>query len=99
MPRILSIAAELSAPPSSPTVFRDVTLYGRIKEYEIIALAEKDLIPFYDNWFQNFGLWDYVYDLVPIDQLREDEVSVAITGGSKAYLSAHNYQEVLKYIV
>lgn len=94
--RLLAIAAELSAPPSSPLVFRDLTLVAAIfKHYQVLALAEKDTLDYYNRWFKTYGLWDFIDDLLPMGQLREDEIAVEIEGGPDARLTAHNLCQVL----
>lgn len=96
MSKLLSIAAELSAPPSSPAVFRDVTLWASIfRHYEIVSTAPEDMIDYYASWFHRYGLWDYVLDLVPPTQLRDDEVLIEIEGGPGTRLTAHNLADVI----
>lgn len=95
---ILSISAELSAPPSSPSCFRDLSLQGSIRGYSVIALSPKDLIDYYNIWFKNYGLWDYLDDLVEETVIREEQVKILITGGAGSRLTAHNLHETLKHI-
>lgn len=62
---ILGISADLSAPPSSPTAFRELTLFARCyKHYEVVAYADRDFWDPYANWFKRYGLFDYVSDIV-----------------------------------
>lgn len=96
MARLLSIAADLSAPPSSPTSFREVTLYSSSLGYQNVALAPADMIDPYAVWFRRYGLFDYLDDLLP-DTIVLD-ASVSIEGGCAARLTAFNLQEVLLHI-
>jgi hypothetical protein len=94
--RLLTIAAELSAPPSSPLVFRDLTLVASIfHHYQILALAEADTLDYYNLWFKTYGLWDFIEDILPPTQVRADEVAVEIEGGPDSRLTAHNLDAVL----
>lgn len=97
VPRLLlSIAAELSEPPSSPSVFRDVTLYASvIRHYEVVATAPRAMIDDYARWFRRYGLFDFVSELLPPAQIRADEVAVEIEGGVDARLTAHSLGAVL----
>ena len=94
--KILAIAAELSAPPSSPLVFRDLTLVASIfHHYEILAIAEADSIDYYNIWFKDKGLWDFIEDLLPPIQLKNSEITIEIEGGPGAKLTAHNLNDVI----
>lgn len=91
---ILGIAADLSAPPSSPSVFRDVSLYGSVfRHYEVVAYAEREMIDHYVVWFRRYGLFDYVSEIVTRAELGN--VAVEIEGGLGAQLSAHNLSQVI----
>jgi hypothetical protein len=94
---LLGIAAELSAPPSSPTSFREVTLYGRMyRGYEVVAICLPGEEDFYAPWFKRYGLWDYVADLLPRDQV--DELAAEIEGGPGTRLTAFNVNHVLSLL-
>ena len=96
MSKLLSISAELSEPPSSPAVFRDVTLWASIfRGYEVVATSQEDMIDYYASWFHRYGLWDYVSDLLPPTQLRDDEVVMQIEGGPGAKLTAENLSDII----
>lgn len=99
--RLLSIAADLSAPPSSPSCFRDVTLQGAVRGYEVVAVVEEGTPcarDSYLNWFRQYGLLDYVADLLLPYEIQSQHVTVQITGGRGARLTAANLHEVLSYL-
>lgn len=76
---LLAIDARLSAPPSRPLVFRDVTLYGKVFcHYDVVATCSRDEQDFYVTWFRRYGLFDFVDALV---ELREINPDVEITDG------------------
>jgi len=94
---LLAIAAELSAPPSSPSVFRDVGLYATVfRRYEVIAVSPPDMIDFYDKWFRRYGAWDYISDLVPPEWALDADVE--LEGGAGSMLTAHNLNVVLSLL-
>lgn len=97
MSRLLSIAADLSAPPSSPTAFREVTLIASLRGYEVIAVCPEAEWSSYRCWLRGrLGLWDYLSDLLP--DTIDIHPSVALLGGSAARLTAHNVHAVLAHI-
>ncbi len=95
MTRLLAIDADLSAPPSSATILRDVTLWAAIRQYETVAVAPADMLGFYSNWFINHGLWDYVDDIITPQDLAREKVLVYIQGGPEARLTHFNLSAVL----
>ncbi len=95
MTRLLAIDADLSAPPSSVSVWRDVTLWSAIRQYEIVAVAPEEMCGFYSNWFVNHGLWDYVDDIITPQDLAREKVLVYIQGGPEARLTHFNLSAVL----
>ena len=62
---LLIIDAELSAPPSSVSCFRDVTLYGNcfLKSDVLMECrqSEKDI---YWKWLKSRGAFDFIEDIV-----------------------------------
>jgi hypothetical protein len=91
---LLGIAADLSAPPSSPITFREVCCYAKTaRSYDIIAISPKDMISDYARWFKIYGLFDYVDDILPPGEIRS--FNVEITGGDSARLTVHNLHAVL----
>lgn len=70
---LLAIDARLSAPPSRPTVFRDVTLYSKVfLHYDVVATCNLDEQDFYAAWFRRYGLFDFVDDLLQLSQIHPD---------------------------
>lgn len=94
---LLGIAAELSAPPSSPSVFRDVSLHAKIRrDYDVVAFSPLDMIDAYNRWFRRHGLWDYIDEILPREQIRH--LHVEIEGGPGAKLTCFNLPDVLRYL-
>jgi len=92
---LLGISAELSTPPSSPSVFRDVCLFAKVfRNYDVVAFSEKEMIDLYVRWFRKYGLFDYVDDIVTRIEIKR--VDVEIEGGGK--LTAHCLHDVLAHI-
>lgn len=96
--RLLTIDADLSAPPSTAACFRDVTLVANLRGYEVVAVAPADMLSSYSNWFWRHGLHDYVADLVAVGQIASREVSIEIIGGRTARLTAENLHLVISHI-
>ena len=62
---LLIIDAELSAPPSEVTLFRDITLFSAcFLKKEIIIECQKNERDYYYKWLKNRGAWDFVNDMV-----------------------------------
>ena len=96
--RLLTIDADLSAPPSTAACFRDVTLIATIRGYSVVAVAPSDMLDAYNTWFWRHGLHDNIMDLVAVGQIASREVSIEIVGGKKARLTAENLHLVLSHI-
>lgn len=95
---LLGIAAELSAPPSSPTSYREITMFAKmVRGYDVVALSPAEMASAYDKWFRIFGLWDYVDDIIPREQVGEDLV-VEIECVPHGRLTAHNIVQVMAAI-
>lgn len=91
---LLGIAAELSAPPSSPTSFREVAMHGRLaRGYDVVALCPEWQRDSYYHWFRTYGIFDYVAEILPREQLGI--LAVEIEGGPGTRLTAHNLREVI----
>ncbi len=91
---VLGIAAELSAPPSSPSVFRDLSLWLKThRRYDVIALSPAEMIDAYAKWMRLYGLFDYVDDLMPPE--CAGYIAVEIQGGPDARLTIHNFHQVI----
>lgn len=98
MSRLLAIDADLSTPPSSPLVYRDITLYAAIRAYETVAIAPADLRAAYARWFQRYGIWDYLADILTPAEVARERVTVAIESGPNARLNASNLHAILAHI-
>lgn len=91
---LLGIDADLSAPPSSPTSFREVTLVAKaFRGYDVIAISPKDWVDMYYRWFKQYGLLDYIDEIVLPSQTGY--LHVHIEGGPDARLTAHNIGKVI----
>jgi hypothetical protein len=91
---ILGIAADLSAPPSAPMSFREVTMVAKAyKHHDVLAYAERDMLPHYAKWFKRYGLFDYVDELISRDEITEFHIE--IEGGRYGKLTAHNVHLVI----
>lgn len=94
---VLGIAAELSAPPSSPTSFREVCLWSKVyRGYDVVAISPTDMIDPYSRWFRIYGLFDYVDDLLVPSQAGE--LTIHIEGGPGSMLTCFNVRDVLSLI-
>lgn len=91
---LLGIAAELSAPPSSPSCFRDCTMWAKVfRRYDVLAICPADQTDLYVKWMRQYGALDFIDDVLPREQLAA--LSVEIEGGPGAKLTAHNIHDVL----
>jgi len=62
---MLIIDAELTAPPSEVTLFRDITLFSHVfLEKTTVIECRKDERDFYYKWLKNRCAWDYVEDFI-----------------------------------
>lgn len=62
---MLIIEADLSAPPSEVSLFRDITLFSSVfLQEEVVIECEKSERDFYYKWLKGKGSWDYVEDFV-----------------------------------
>ncbi len=98
MTRLLSMDADLSAPPSSVSCYRDVTLWAAIQEYETIAVSPEDMIDLYADWFEKHGVWDYIAAIITPEEAAREAITVQITGGPNARLTAVNLPMVIRLI-
>ncbi|MAG59324.1 hypothetical protein CMO96_00855 [Candidatus Woesebacteria bacterium] len=63
------IDAILSEPPSQVTCFRDVTLYARVFiKKSVLVECEKMSKDIYYKWLKEHGAWDFVEEIVSIDE-------------------------------
>ena len=62
---LLLIDAELSAPPSEVTLFRDITLFSAcFLKKNVILECKHNEQDYYYKWLKNRGSWDFVKDIV-----------------------------------
>lgn len=62
---MLIIDAELTAPPSEVTLFRDITLFSHVfLQKTTVIECKRDERDFYYKWLKNKCAWDYVEDFV-----------------------------------
>lgn len=95
MSRLLSIEAELSAPPSQPLPFRDLCLWASVfRGYDVVAVSEVDMIDHYNRWFRCYGLWDYVSDLLAPAEATREAISIYIAARDLR-LTAHTLSATL----
>lgn len=80
-------------------MFRDLTLFASVfRHYEVVAISPADMVDYYHVWFKTNGLWDFVSDLLPPEQIRTNEVTIEIEGGHGSKLTAHNFQDILIHL-
>lgn len=91
---ILSLHAYLSAPPSTPAVYRDVSLYANVFcHFEVVAPCPFEEWDYYAVWFRRHGLFDYITEIVhPGDVVAAVELSPSSAHGR---LVAENLAEVI----
>ena len=62
---LLLIDAELSAPPSEVTLFRDITLFSAcFLKKDVVLECRHSEQDYYYRWLKVRGSWDYVNDIV-----------------------------------
>jgi len=62
---VLRIFAPLSAPPSSPTLFRDTTLFAKVFcDLDIVLECEPGTRSYYWDWLKSRGAHDFIDELV-----------------------------------
>lgn len=96
--RLLAIDADLSAPPSSSSCFRDLTLQASIKHYETIVVSPLDMIDLWDDWMARRGIWDYVVAILTPEEVGREQIAIRIEGGSNTRLTIVNLHHVLRLL-
>ena len=62
---LLLIDAELSAPPSEVSLFRDITLFSAcFLKKDVILECRHSEQDYYYRWLKGRGSWDFVEDIV-----------------------------------
>jgi len=93
---LLIIDAELTAPPSEVSLFRDITLYSTcFLEKDVVIECPKKERDFYYKWLKDRCAWDYVLDMVrPRTELglslRSSKANIIVSR-----ISYSNYQEII----
>lgn len=94
---LLGIDADLSAPPSSPTSYRDLTLFGKVfRHYDVLAICPLCEIDSYVVWFRQYGLFDFVDEILPLDQAGY--LHVHVEGGPATRLTQLNLSKVIELL-
>lgn len=100
---LLLIDSSLSEPPSSISLFRDITLFAKVFKKKTILvesdIQNKDL---YWRWLKKHGAFDFVDDIVPYEseigfsiRLRENKIESNILVGKIGY---HNFGTIISKI-
>lgn len=77
----LIIDGDLTAPPSSISCFRDVSLYAKcFLNLNVLVECEKDLIDFYWYWLKDNASYDFVDAMIYINE--ESGFKIACDGGN-----------------
>ena len=97
---LLLIDSELTEPPSSVTLFRDITLYAAVfKRMDIILEAEPMMKDYYYKWLKQHGAFDFIEDI--LDYEREQGKTIRYKfGGHTGNVSVrsigyHNFQRII----
>jgi len=94
---LIIIEADLSAPPSEVTLFRDITLYSHcFLKKNVVLECKKEERDFYYKWLKNKCSWDFVYDMVK--PFSENGISIRKKKGiiNVDRIHYYNYQDVIK---
>jgi hypothetical protein len=63
---LLLIDSALTEPPSSITLFRDITLFANVfKNRDVLLESRNSMKDFYYDWLKSQGAFDFVSDIVP----------------------------------
>ena len=100
---LLLIDSELTEPPSSVTLFRDVTLYATVfKGMDIILEADPVMTDYYYNWLKRKGAFDFIKDI--LDYNKEYGVTIRhkhsprVGNVSVRSIGYHNFQRIINSI-
>lgn len=93
---ILRIEAPLSEPPSTPTVFRDTTLYASVHRFDVLVECVKGTRSIYWKWLKKYGAHDYVEQLI----LRGEEQGGITLGFDRCTINVRKLTpETLNFVV
>ena len=93
---LLIIDAELTAPPSEVTLFRDITLYSNIfLKKNVVLECKKSDRDFYYKWLREKAAWDYVEDF--IQPKTEGGIAIRIESGNIVVprINYYNFGEII----
>ena len=63
---LILIDSALTEPPSSVTLFRDITLFANVFKGKDVLLESRDSMKdFYYGWLKSQGAFDFIQDIVP----------------------------------
>ena len=91
------IDAELTAPPSEVSLFRDITLYSNcFLEQKVVIECMREERDYYYKWLKDKCAWDYVEDM--IRPRTEEGFSLRIKRANVVVprISYQNYVEIIK---
>lgn len=78
---LLLIDAELSAPPSEVSLFRDITLFSAcFLKKDVILECRHSEQDYYYKWLKRRGSWDFVEDI--IRPKTEHGLSIRVSRGN-----------------
>tara|TARA_Y100000590_G_scaffold143436_2_gene164757 strand:- start:38578 stop:38883 length:306 start_codon:yes stop_codon:yes gene_type:complete len=97
---LLLIDSELTEPPSSVTLFRDITLYAAtFKKMDIILEAKPVMQDYYYKWLKERGAFDFIKDI--LDYEKEYGKTIRYRFGRHAgnvsvrSIGYHNFQRII----
>lgn len=63
---LILIDSALTEPPSSVTLFRDITLFANVfKDRAVLLESTNEMKDFYYKWLKSRGAFDFIEDIVP----------------------------------
>lgn len=68
-----------------------------VRGFDVVAYCPACETDSYAKWFRVYGLFDYVDDILPREQLGE--LAIEIEGGRDARLTAFNIEYVLSLLL
>ena len=100
---LLLIDSLLTEPPSSITLFRDITLYANVfKNHEILLECDNEMKDYYYKWLKQKGAFDFISVIVPYGsekgvsiRSKYDHESGTIRVRSIGY---HNFDRIISNI-
>lgn len=63
---LILIDSALTEPPSSVTLFRDITLFANVfRGKDVLLESNNSMKDFYYDWLKSQGAFDFIEDIVP----------------------------------